>query len=134
MFEVICNDDYLFTRCVFSKVTPKTRLFDKLPRAEVAGVVLLRRCNVMHSFEVVHQKPSLCKLCITLVTVVVRVAEPVLVQLESSEEVFATLLASMILRFGWFCSPSRGCFGWGRLHVCLLQQVKVGRVGRCDKL
>ena len=134
MFEVICDDDYLFTRCVLSKVTPKAWLFDKLPGAEVARVVLLRRCNVMHSLEVVHQKPSLCKLCITLVAVVVRVAELVLVQLEGSEEVFATLLASMILRFGWFCSPSRSCFSWGRLCVWLLQQVKGGCVGRCDKL
>ena len=134
MFEEICNYDYLFTRCVFCKMTPKAWLFDKLPRAEVARVVLLRRCNVMHSFEVVHQKPSLCKLCITLVTVVVRMAEPVLVQLEGGEEVFATLLTSIVLRFGWFCSSSRSCFSWGRLCVGFLQQVKGGCVGRCDKL
>ena len=134
MFEVICDEDYLFTRCVLCKVTPKAWLFDKLPRAEVAGVVFLCRGNVMNRFEVVHQKPSLCKLGITLVAVVVRMAEPVLVQLEGSEEVFATLLTSMILKFGWFCSPSRSCFSWGRLCAGFLQQVKGGCVGRCDKL
>ena len=132
---MIWNDDYLFTRGVLCKVTPKARFFDKLSGAEVARVVFLCRCNVMHSLEVVHQQPSLCKLCITLLTVVVRVAELVLVQLEGSEEVFATLLTSMILRFGCFCSSSRGCsFIWGRLCVWALQQVKGGRVGRCDKL
>ena len=89
----------------------------------------------MYRFQVVHKQSSLRKLGVTLVTVVVRVAEPVLVQLEGSEEVFATLLASVILRFGWFCSPSRGCrLIWGRLCVWLLQQVKGGRVRWCDKL
>ena len=89
----------------------------------------------MHRLQVVHQQSSLGKLGVTLVTVVVRVAEPVLVQLEGSEEVFATLLASVVLRFGWFCSPSRGCrLIWGRLCVWLLQQVKGGRLGWCDEL
>ena len=101
-------------------MTPKTWFFDKLSRAKVARVVLLCRCNVMHRLEVVHKQSSLCKLGITLVTVVVRVAELVLVQLEGGEEVFATLLASMVLRFGLFRSPSRGLV-WGRFGVWLLQ-------------
>ena len=49
-----------------------------------------------------------------------RVAKLVLVQLEGGEEVFATLLASMVLRLGLFRSPSRGLV-WGRFGVWLLQ-------------
>ena len=89
--------DDLVTRGVLRQVSPQTRLLHKLAAAEVTGVVFLRRRDVMHGLQVVNQQSPLGKLCITLVTVVVRVAQPVLVQLKCRDECLATLFATVNL-------------------------------------
>ena len=91
--------DDLVTRGVLRQVSPQTRLLYKLAAAEVTGVVFLCRRYVVHVLKVVNQQSPLCKLCITLVTVVVRVAQPVLVQLKCRDECLTALFATVNLCF-----------------------------------
>ena len=55
----------------------------------------------------VHQQSSLGKLGVALVAVVVRVAEPVLVQLERGQESLSALSTLVALSFACLC----GCSG-----------------------
>lgn len=91
--------DDLVTRGVLRQVSPQTRLLYKLTTAEVTGVVFLCRGDVVHGLQVVNQQSPLGKLCITLVTVVMRVAKTVLVQLKCRDECFATLFTTVNLCF-----------------------------------
>ena len=54
----------------------------------------------------VHQQSSLGKLGLALVAVVVRVAEPVLVQLEGGQESLSALSTRVAWSFACFCGCS----------------------------
>ena len=82
----------------------------------------------------VHQQSSLGKLGVALVTVVVRVAEPVLVQLEGGQESLSTLCTRVALSFVCFCGSSRGFRSWETFCLRLLKKVQGGCVSGCERM
>ena len=115
-------------------MTPQTWFLDKLPRTEVASVVLLCSCDVVHGLQMVNQQSSLGKLGVALVTVVVRVAEPVLVQLEGGQESLSTLSTRVALSFACFCGSSGGFRSWETFCLRLLKKVQGGCVSGCERM
>lgn len=82
--------DHLAPHGVLGVVSPQTGFLDKLSCAELAVIIFLSRGDVVDSLEVGHEQPPLGELCLALVTVVVAVAQHVLVQLEGGQEGFRT--------------------------------------------
>ena len=89
----------------------------------------------MHGLQMVNQQSSLGKLGVALVTVVVRVAEPVLVQLERGQESLSTLSTRVALSFACFCGSSSGGFrSWETFCLRLLKKVQGGCVSGCERM
>ena len=88
----------------------------------------------MHGLQVVHQQSSLGKLGLALVAVVVRVAEPVLVQLEGGQESLSALSTRVAWSFACFCGSSRGFSSWETFCLRLLKKVQGGCVSGWERM
>ena len=88
----------------------------------------------MHGLQVVHQQSSLGKLGVALVAVVVRVAEPVLVQLEGGQESLSALSTRVAWSFACFCGSSGGFSSWETFCLRLLKKVQGGCVSGWERM